>query len=292
MQVSILNKSFNKYTGDTITSFLLEGFPYDVLAEFNKHRLFSISCESSRARNLEGVLQQVTDDPFVPIFTRKQKGMSGEPLGDQVFAKLRYLMARNCCTDLAIRMDEEHVHKQDINGILKPWMKVSQIVTSTHWDNFYNLRRGEGAKGAIKEFADAMYSLDEQTEPKKLKFGEWHMPYPELSLRENVAKCGSISYANHQKDATKAELITLHDKLIRLRHDVPTEHCAMVIEPGYLLDNQSTIYQVFDHFKRRNTLWYNNLDLNQIDVGNFTGFLQYRKFLENGLDVQKYHPNY
>lgn len=224
MKITILNKSLNEH-GNTIISFLLEGFPYDVLAEFNKHRLFSISCESSRARKFAAVLQQILYDPFIPLFTQNQPGMSGDPFGDQSKAEQHYLNCREFTTVQAKFMDKLGIHKQDINGLLKPWMKVSQIVTTTHTENFYNLRRGADAKPILRQFADEMYALDRRTEGRLLRYGQWHFPYPELSLRENVAKCGSISYANHQKAADKLKLTALHDKLLVNKHcyDADTE---------------------------------------------------------------------
>jgi thymidylate synthase ThyX len=292
MKVTILNKSINSATEDVITSFLLEGFPYDILAEFNKHRLFSTSCSSSRAVPFHRSVEQIIEDPFVPVFTKNQPGMSGEIHEDQMKAEGHYLNVRDYSVSVAKLMDKMRVHKQDINGILKPWMKVSQIVTSTHWDNFFTLRRGDGAKGVIREFANEMYRSYFDTAPNILKLGDWHMPYPELSLRENVAKCGSISYANHQKDATKEDLIKLHDKLYQQKHSVPLEHCAMAIQPGYVLEDQSGSYcQVFDHFDMVGTLESNDAYYSQIDVGNFSGFLQYRKFLEYDIPVSQHHPN-
>lgn len=52
-------------------------FPRVVLAEFNTHRVFSRNSASSRARSLETVLRDVVTNPYVPIFTRNQRGMSG-----------------------------------------------------------------------------------------------------------------------------------------------------------------------------------------------------------------------
>jgi hypothetical protein len=291
MKITILNKSLNQH-GDKIISFLLEGFPYDILAEFNKHRLFSISCESSRARKFAAVLQQILYDPFVPLFTKNQPGMSGEPFEDQSRAEQHYLNCREFSIVQAKFMDKLGIHKQDLNGLLKPWMKVSQIVTTTHTDNFYRLRRGADAKPIFREFADEMYALDQRTEGKVLKYGQWHFPYPELSLRENVAKCGSISYANHQKAADKLKLIALHDKLLTSRHDVPFEHCAMAFYPGNNIRNsKGEALQIFDHFKPLITLKTNSALYPQVGVGNFTGFLQYRKFIEYDIPVANHCSN-
>lgn len=289
MNVTILNQSLNVATGDKITSFLLEGFPYDVLAEFNKHRLFSANCESSRARKFSTVLRQVTDDPFIPTFTREQPGMQGWEHEEQEELKNIYLKARDVAVTQAILLDSKEVHKQDINGLLKPWLKVSQIVTATSWDNFFKLRRAPGAKPAIREFADEMFSQYQQSSATNLNVGDWHLPYPQLGFRENVAKCASISYANHRKDSSTEDLIRLHARLISQGDLSPSEHCAMAVKPGtVLIGEDGWKLQVFDHFKPLDSSRECDPKQTQVSVGNFSGFLQYRKFLENNIVAGDY----
>lgn len=278
MKVSILNKAVNP-DGDVITSFLLEEFPYAVLAEFNKHRLFSSSTESSRARPTTAVIEQVQDSPYTPRFTVAQKGMSGSFAADgQLFAA--NLFWRNSIKhqfETANELLRLGIHKQDANEVLKPYMLVSQVVTATDFSGFFELRCADGAKPAIRDFAVEMRRLFVITEPTPLEFSEWFMPWPEKSIVENVAACAGISYAQHGKDRDAASAQRLHDDLAANRHMVPFEHCAVAVSPGCKLNNRQ---QVFNHFRPRETLLVNDPSYEQINVGNFNGWLQYRKFLE------------
>lgn len=278
MKVSILNKAANPH-GTIITSFLLADFPYAVLAEFNKHRLFSSSTESSRARPTTAVIEQVQDNPYTPRFTVAQKGMSG------LFAADRQLSTANLLWRNSIKHQVETanellwlgIHKQDANEVIKPYMLVSQVVTATHLSGFFELRCAEGAKPAIRDFAIEMKRLFDTTETKVLEFGEWFKPWPQKTIIENVAACAGISYAQHGKDRDTADSQRLHDDLAANRHMVPFEHCAMAVSPGYKLNNRQ---QVFNHFRPHETLLVNDPIFQQINIGNFDGWLQYRKFLE------------
>lgn len=79
MNVSICSKSQNCYTGSVITTFLLEGFPWRLLCELNTHRQITKNAESSRARPTHSVIEQVLADPYIPVWTKAQKGMQGSP---------------------------------------------------------------------------------------------------------------------------------------------------------------------------------------------------------------------
>ncbi len=281
MKVTILNQAQNTATKDVITSFLLEGFPYDVLAELNTHKLLVSSCESSRARPVYAVIKQVEEDPYVPVFTMNQKGMSGAEIADKHLlanAKHSYDYLRFEAVRQAKFMDSIGIHKQDINGILKPWMKVSIIITGTSWDNFFTLRTSPAAKGAIRDFAVEMKRLYDLSVPAPIALGELFLPYPDLSPVENVAKVASVSYANHGKDRSSEDAQRLYDSLLAERHWSPFAAVALAVEPGYAVSCGDE-RQVFDHFKPTQTLQKCNPTSNHIGTAQFSGFLQLRKML-------------
>lgn len=281
MKVSILNKAVNP-DGNVITSFLLEDFPYAVLAEFNKHRLFSGSTESSRARPTTAVIKQIHKDPYTPDFTGARKGMSGTQVSKEQFTKANKIWKESIEQQIlnANELLRLGIHKQDANEVLKPYMLVSQVVTATDYSGFFELRCAEGAKPAIRDFAIEMKRLLDTTEATPLEFSEWFVPWPEKSIVENVAACAGISYAQHSKDRDTADAQRLHDDLAAARHMVPFEHCAVAVSPGCKLNAHQ---QVFNHFRPHETLLANDPSYEQIDVGNFNGWLQYRKFLEYGI---------
>jgi hypothetical protein len=169
MKVQLLNKATNVSTYDTIRTFLLHDFPKCLLAEFNTHRMLSRNWESSRARPVGFVIEQVMNDPYIPSFTGKAKGMQGTVVSDEVGdrARYRWLNARDNAVNAAQEMNSLGIHKQDANRLLEPWMKVSGIATGTEWDNFYKLRNHPDAQPAFQEFAAEMQRLDEAPQQRR-----------------------------------------------------------------------------------------------------------------------------
>lgn len=293
MRVEILNKSMNVATHDTIATFLLHDFPKCLLAEFNTHRMLSRNWESSRARPIGSVIQQIMTDPYIPSFTAKAHGMQGAVVGDEVSdrAKYRWLNARDNAVIHAQEMIAIGIHKQDANRLLEPWMKVSGIVTATERGNFYRLRDHEDAQPAFREFAAEMHRLDIETESKLLGMGEWHKPWPEIDIAANTCKAASISYANHAKDRTPEDYTRIHDDLISADplHASPLEHCAMAVKAGMVFDDldRDGDLQVFDPLAPYDSVVACDDGENHslVSTANFSGFLQYRKIVEAGLKV-------
>lgn len=284
MKVTILNKSINTATGDVITSFLLEGVPKFLLAEFNTHRLISKNWESSRARPVRSVISQVLDDPYIPRFTGNQPGMQGADLDPfvQQIAAAEWLKARDSALQCAKKLESDGVHKQDTNRLLESWMKVSGIVTATEWGQFYALRNSDNAQPAFAEIASEMNRLHQSTCPVPLRPGQWHKPWADLSLVENTARIASVSYANHGKNRSPEEHQRLHDDLARNKHSSPFEHCAIALAKEHDI---GTSYRVFDHFHPESTAFGFTTSRCPVSTGNFAGFLQYRRFVELGIEV-------
>ena len=152
-------------------------FPRCVLAEVNTHRVFGRNSASSRARSVKSTIGDVMNQPYIPLFTKNQKGMSGLFLNAEDYsrAKQRWIDARDAAVDAELRLlmgemisdegnvaykyaellDEYYesvynsetpdklaisVHKQDANRIIEPFMWHEAIITSSYWDNFLELR--------------------------------------------------------------------------------------------------------------------------------------------------------
>jgi thymidylate synthase ThyX len=284
MKITLQNSALNGRTGDRITTFILDDFPKFLLAEFNTHRMLSRNWESSRARPVLSIINQVNDDPYVPLWTADQKGMSGiEIKDDEIFdeATRTWLETAEMVKNQVIKLHQLGIHKQDANRLLEPFVKVSGIVTATEWENFFDLRTKPGVQPAFREFAIEMRRLyRENTNLKIIHPGDWYKPWDDLDLIENTSKAAGISYKAHAKDKDYESHKRLHDRLKDEKHVSPFEHCAIAIYPGMLYKQDA----VFDTIEMDQSVDQCQTSYDLISTGNFSGFLQYRKILEAGLD--------
>lgn len=161
-------------------------FPRCILAELNTHRVFSRNSASSRARSIKVVIADVMEDPYVPIFTKNQRGMSGPIVSQeaQAAARIEWLKARDATVAGVLSMllgttvtseeiqndgwraltddyyqrvylDEQEIpgslnlHKQNINRLMEPFMWHEAVITATEWENFLQLRDHDDADPAI-----------------------------------------------------------------------------------------------------------------------------------------------
>ena len=129
--------------GQRLTTFVLR-FPRFVLSEFNTHRMFSRNASSSRAIPTTKLMQQLREDPVVPVeWGRNQAGMQAREVLDAVAAsaaEAEWLAARDAALAHAEQLRAIGAHKQIVNRVLEPWMWTSVIVSSTTYDNFFTLR--------------------------------------------------------------------------------------------------------------------------------------------------------
>lgn len=131
----------------------------------------------------------------------------------------------------------------------------------------------------IQAVAEAMWDALNESTPKQLEAGEWHIPFGDDIEPINVAKidsslldinnpintaikiatarCARVSYTvvgEEGKEPNYENDIKLHDRLAESGHWSPAEHCAKAMDKE-------------EHF---NNEW----------SGNFKGFIQYRKTFE------------
>ena len=272
-------------SGQRITTFVLT-FPRIILAELNTHRMLSRNAASSRAIPTSKILEQVKNDPFVPLaFTKNQKGMQAtELVQDQEGAVSAWLKARDSAVSHAEEMLKIGIHKQHLNRILEPFCWTSVVCTATDWANFFALRHHHMAQPEFQELARLMWEAREASNPRKLGEGRWHLPfitdeeyleamdkpytepeeldalktvgvsaaYREL-IKRSVARCARVSYLREGVQTTLEEDSSLYSRLLGGHpiHASCAEHIAMAIfNPSH-------------------------------KSGNFTGWIQYRKMLKN-----------
>lgn len=250
-------------TGDRLTTFILT-YPRFIHSEIMTHRVFSRNAASSRAIPVKKMLEEVKNNPAMPVYWGKnQSGMQAkeELTGYELDkAKQYWLEARDHAISVVEDLQRIGLHKQIANRILEPWFHMRTILTGTEWENFYGLRRHPDAQPEFKALADAMWDAHQNSKPQLKHFNEWHLPFIrddewwmdlELLMKISVARCCRVSYLN--LDGSNPDIdkdINLHTKLLESGHMSPFEHAAVC-------SNDRFFY------------------------GNFRGWKQYRKFIAN-----------
>jgi len=258
--------------GKRITTFELE-YPRFVHSEFMTHRMISKNSASSRAIPVATMIQQLLDNPAMPVYWGKnQSGMSAkeELYGlDLIAAKDVWLTARNQAILHAQKLIELGLHKQIANRILEPWAHIKVVATATEWDNFFHLRRHRDAQPEIRALANEMFFEYNQSKPHMLYEGEWHLPYvtekdrytftPGDCIKLSASLCAQVSYRKADDSIEKA--MAIYDRLVNSKpvHASPFEHQATPL----LFDTDAS--------------------------GNFFGWHQYRQMIPNNV-CNEYKP--
>jgi thymidylate synthase ThyX len=200
-------------------------------------------------------------------------------------AKDIWLQAASAAALFAEDMMRIGLHKQVANRILEPFQHIHVLVTSTEWDNFFDLRCHEDAQPEIHELADRMYHAMKLSTPTPLDYGDWHLPYinkddwhaivnevgnpfngggiVELAKKVSAARCCRVSYLKHDgQNPSVEEDIKLFNRLAEAVpvHSSPLEHQATPDEMKY-----AGLYETPKE--------WSNPSLH----GNFKGWIQFRK---------------
>lgn len=157
---------------------------------------------------------------------------------------------------------------------------------------FWQERNKGQAEIHMMALAEAMWDAMNESTPKELKAGEWHIPFgdgiewteknwtDELSclqpledgktdrgttakIKIATARCARVSYTvvgEEGKEANYENDIKLHDRLAESGHWSPFEHCARAMDLRFDIEDRTFPNE-----------W----------SGNFKGFIQYRKTFNN-----------
>jgi thymidylate synthase ThyX len=287
-------------------------YPRFFHSELMTHRVFSRNAASSRAIPVKRMIEDIKNDPAMPIFWGKnQSGMQAKeelddilknreiftsPVGNSVdpcklnvtakqAAKHEWLAARDSAIKHAERMLELGLHKQIANRILEPFMHMTVLVTATEFENFFSLRAHPDAQPEFQDLAYKMLDLYQSNEPQKLKEGEWHIPFGD-KLNEEIV----WALANKERDlramsnTADEEIVNLQKQTIKLK--IATARCARTsylnfegkddynkdIELHDILAN-SGHWSPFEHSAKALS--------KPTQSGNFVGWEQYRKQFKN-----------
>lgn len=258
--------------GNRITTFEIT-YPRFVHAEFMTHRVFSRNAASSRAIPVQKIMERVMNDPAMPVYWGKnQKGMQAEvELTPEEIeqAKKAWLLGRFDAIKKAEELLNIGIHKQIANRVMEPWMFITVICTGTDFGNFFNLRCHKDAQPELQKIAYMMEELYYKNEPRKLKNGEWHIPLIfsededldiETKKKVSTGRCARVSYLTHDGRRDINEDIKLYNQLQESKHMSPFEHIACA------------------------------MDSNEYS-GNFKGWKQYRKFIQDENRLHYEHKN-
>lgn len=311
ISAKVITDSKNTF-GDRLTTFVLT-FPRLVLAEFNTHRMLSKNSASSRAipfskpQTRSGMVERAQDNPFIPIrWMREHKGMQGtEYFTEEEVKSLSlledHLIARDNAVVMAKKQSDKGLTKQIVNRYLEPFMYHTVIATGNAWQNFFSLRAEGGAEIHIQDLAFKMLEAYNESIPKQLNPGEWHIPFGdsfdetkiqlevldklnkrfdsssnvaidalmEAKVKIATARCARISYNNFEGNDDYAADVKLMEILSKSGHFSPMEHCARAMseieyKSNYIVTKVNELESITEYGLS----------------GNLKGFVQYRKMFE------------
>lgn len=248
-------------------------YPRFIHAEFMTHRVFSRNASSSRAIPVAKMIEQVRNDPAMPVhWGKNQAGMQANeelaPLAQEGARQLWMQAARDAASTAQV-MADMGLHKQVANRILEPYQYMHVIVTATEWENFFELRNHPDAQPEIHALAKVMHFAFAQSCALELQEGDWHLPYVtraerrafstdlDLLLKLSAARCARVSYLTHDGQTPSVDKdVALYDRLVGSKplHASPIEHQATPLPEA--------------------DMW----------SGNFRGWLQNRKIVENAIE--------
>ncbi len=253
-------------------------YPRFIHAELMTHRVFSRNSASSRAIPIEKMIGAVRGHPAEPKhWGQNKKGMQAdsELTGWKLRAAKAIWAYHRWMTIWHVKLlNWVGLHKQCANRLLEPHSHIKVLVTSTLWENFFQLRAHPDAQPEMQELANAIIEAGANSIPETLEAGEWHLPYitegdrisafvneigiaPIHKLRLiSAARCARVSYTtfDNAKDSPARDY-RLGYRLINSSplHASPFEHQAMA-----------------DPHRTQTALW-----------GNFHGWVQHRKMMDH-----------
>lgn len=267
-------------------------YPRFILAEMNTHRAFSRNARSTRAVPTSKLIDEVMNDPVIPLkWGINKPGMASTEIADEETARLLEASWRAGAREAAYRakhLFDTGLHKQWAGRVLEPYMWVDQLVSSTDWANFFELRDEVGAQPEIDELAKQIRIAMDESVPAQLNPGQWHLPYIEdydyrdaaLHLAQDsrsfteddvlecikkisVARCARLTIKPFDGDGSIEKELKRYELLMVSRpvHASPAEHIAT---PDYAED-----IEVGEDYLSQ---W-----ANPHEHGNFYGWRQFRK---------------
>ena len=291
--------------GKEIITWELE-YPRFIHAEFMTHRLFSRNAASSRAIPVSAMIEQVKNNPAMPIhWGKNQSGMQAKKeLSEVLIVSAKFLWKRSAkiVAKIVEGLQKIGLHKQASNRLLEPYQMMKTVMTTTEDDNWFWLRNHNDAQPEIHALASVMLEEKRNSHPVVLRQGDWHLPYygkgywrdsgyvnaqmealfnkrDRLSTLKNALAissscCAQVSYRKLDDSLEKAQ--DIFAKLIESKpcHASPTEHQATPMSEAHSLDpylSKEYWDEGVTHVDKNGAYW----------SGNFKGWIQHRQLIKN-----------
>lgn len=283
-----------------LTTFEIE-YPRFIHSELMTHKMLSKNCASSRAIPVKTILEQIRNNPAMPVWWGKnQPGMSALEEIDEVTRESAEQLWRSAASVAAMMaediLNETGLHKQITNRITETWQRMKTVISGTDWENLWWLRDHDAAQPEFHELARVMRQALVDSKPNYLKVGEWHLPYVNtyfevlgndseatqmfndsdnniISLEQaqhiSASCCAQVSYRKNDDSLEKAE--DIFAKLIGAdrKHYSPLEHLGTPIAPSDSFPHPRDWSEGVTHMDKFGSLW----------SGNFRGWVQYRQLI-------------
>ena len=223
--------------------------------------------------------------------------ITGSKEGWQNFFNLR------CPSYKLIGLDEENVKSR------KEWLEKIQFSSALHPSMYpktdvewLQINKGQ-AEIHIMDLAEKIYDAVNESTPKQLQAGEWHIPMisdleslklsTDDQIKLSVGRAANTSYTvvGDEKELTLEHAIKIHDKCVELVHSSVFEHCARAmsdeeyysfikgkVKTGHIDESE---HQIFLSNKSHNWGDYSELGW----CNNLKGFIPYRYFIDNKIEI-------
>ena len=169
IEVKVIADSINS-GGERITTMQLK-YPRFIHSEFLTHRSFSRNASSSRAIPVSKMLRAVWHEPATPVYWGSNKpGMQAGaelPPFRRLASKVLWKGSGRVMCGVVWILSKLGLHKQVANRLLEPWQHIHVVVTSTEWQNFFDLRCHPDAQPEFQELAKQMRLMRNISSPVK-----------------------------------------------------------------------------------------------------------------------------
>lgn len=184
---------------------------------------------------------------------------------------------------------ELNIHKQLAARGLEAYMWHTIVLSATEYANFFALRDHGAAQGEIQLIAHMMRKAYETSVPKKLKFGEWHLPLVDegefndlqTSIEASVGRAASTSYGRQDVHKTAEDEHRRYTDLLSSHHMSPFEHQATPFSE----DQWKAVRSQQESLRRTQTklgideLWTSQQIAEAEFLGNLHGYTSHRKLI-------------
>jgi len=177
ISATIIADSISSWGKRIITYVII--YPRILHGEIMTHRQFSRNCESSRAVPAKKNLENIQNEPFIPVFWgRNQAGMQANTENDELVIidgkeydkTTAWDMAKESSIKFMTAFSDANYHKQITNRLVEPFKMIKTVVTATEYDNFFWLRNHSAAQPEFQELARCMLEARKLSTPVERTF--------------------------------------------------------------------------------------------------------------------------